>query len=171
MLEREAQMHLGYLLALLTLPLLATVFRVADFARSDGEVRIAIWDCAWDQLRAMAVFGILGPPLGLLPFALGALIIDGEFKNILVLVPLSLLSYVVGAVPALASAVTVGALAPWLAGWPALWTCFAIGGVQSLIWFLAADLADTIFLGVACGGVAGMACARVFFGSPGKAPH
>lgn len=161
-------MHPGHLLALLALPLLATVFRVVRFARSDGEVRIAIWDCVWDQLRAMAVFGILGPPIGLLPFALGALVIDGELKHFVLLVPLSLLSYLVGAVPALASAAAVGAIAPWLAGWRALWTCSAIGFAQSLVWFVVADLTDTIVTGAACGGVAGMACARVFFGSPRK---
>lgn len=161
-------MHLGYLLAL---PLLASVFRVVDFARSDGEVRIAIWDCAWDQLRAMAVFGILGPPLGLLPFALVGLVMNGEFEGIQLLVPLSFLSYVLGTVPALATAAAVGAIAPWLAGWTALWACCVIGVVQSLIWFIAADFAGLLVLGAACGGMASVACARVFFGSPGKARH
>ena len=60
----------GYPQVMLLLPVLATVVRLMAFIREDGEVRIAIWDYVVDLIKSIVVFGLLGPPLGLVPIML-----------------------------------------------------------------------------------------------------
>lgn len=157
------------LLSLTILPLLATGFRIAAFAREDGEVRVAIWDCVVDQLKALAVFGVFGPPLGLLPFLLITFIVDGKLQNVWVIFPLLLLSYPFGGIPAMATAAVIGALRPWLWGWRALAAGCATGALIPFLCVLVID--DTFKLSEAgimtgAGAFAGLVCARIWFRSP-----
>ncbi len=113
----------GYALILI-FPVLAAVYRVQACAELDGSIRISAWDCAADQFKALALFGILG------------------------------------------------ALKPWLWGWRPLALSSAMGALLSAIPTLAAGnlrgFSDAAFF-AACGAIAGLACARLFFGAPGKA--
>lgn len=165
-------MEFGYLVPLWILPLLATAFRVLSHAKKEGSLRISIWDCAKDQFLGITIYGLFGPLLGFAPFGLFLVAIDGKFQHIWLLIPLSMFSYPVGGVPALATGAIVGAIKPWLWGWRALGVSSAIGAVLTLTWVFAAGYTERlggVLLFSACGAVGGLVCARMWFGRPGKA--
>lgn len=160
-----------YPLVMLLLPVLATAVRLMAFIREDGEVRSAIWDYVVDQIKAIGVVGLLGPPLGLVPIMLYWAILDGALHQFWLIVPLILPSYVFGGIPALATAAVVGALKPWLWGWRAVAVSSATGAALSSLWVLATfntgEMGNAMVFAVA-GAFGGAVCARIWFGAPSK---
>ncbi|WP_312709463.1 hypothetical protein [Stenotrophomonas sp.] len=164
-------MPTGYVLVLI-FPALAAMFRVWASASLDGSARISAWDCAVDQFKGGALFLVLGPLVGTLAAFLAVSLKAGTVLNPLAVLFLLLFAYPMGAIPAMATGALMGALKPWLWGWRALAVSSAMGALLSSIPSLAAGSARGVSdaaLFAACGAVAGLACARLFFGAPGKA--
>ena len=163
------QMQFGHPLQLLIPPLLAMAFRIWTHAREDGSLRISIWGCAKDQLAGMAIYTLFGPPLGFAPTMLLLLAVNGQLQQVGLLIFASFFSFVLGAVPALATGAVVGALKPWLWGWRALGLSSAVGATLSLMWAvtlgLSSDVAGALLYGV-FGAVGGLLCARMWIWRP-----
>lgn len=161
----------GYALILI-FPVLAAVYRVQACAELDGSIRISAWDCAADQFKALALFGILGPLVGTVAAFLVVSLKAGTVTNPSAVLFLLFFAYPTGAIPAMATGAFMGALKPWLWGWRPLALSSAMGALLSAIPTLAAGnlrgFSDAAFF-AACGAIAGLACARLFFGAPGKA--
>ncbi|WP_343650776.1 hypothetical protein [Stenotrophomonas sp.] len=156
---------------ILIFPVLAAVFRIWASAGMDGSARISAWDCAVDQLKGGALFVAAGPLVGTLAAYLAVSLKAGTVLNPLAVLFLLFFAYPIGAIPAMATGAFLGALKPWLWGWRALAVSSTIGALLSSIPSLAAGgsrgLGDAACF-AACGAVAGLACARLFFGAPGK---
>ncbi|MBK0026282.1 hypothetical protein IAE57_08895 [Stenotrophomonas sp. S48] len=163
-------MPIGYVLILI-FPVLAALFRICACAGVDGSARISAWDCAIDQFKGGALFLAVGPLVGTLAAFLAVSLKAGTVLNPLAVLFLLLFAYPMAAIPAMATGAIVGALKPWLWGWRALALSSAIGALLSSLPSLAAGnprgLSEAALF-AACGAVAGLACARLFFGAPGK---
>jgi hypothetical protein len=165
-------MNKGHLLLMLMLPLIAIAFRIAMFTKGEGKLRASLKSCAVDQLKAVALYGLLGPPLGVLPLVLVGVYLKGEFHHVWIVVPAMVFSFPFGALPAMATGAVIGALKPWLWGWPALAAGGVFGMVLTAQWLAALSLANeakNVAIFALAGGFAGAACARVLFRTPGKA--
>ena len=165
-------MQFGHPLLLLIPPLLAIAFRVWTHAKEDGSPRISIWDGAKDVLKGVAIYTLFGPPLGFVPTMLVLLVVNGELRNMGLLILATMFSFVLGAVPAIATGAVVGALKPWLWGWRALGFSSTVGATLSLMWAVALglseDLTVALLFGV-FGAVGGLLCARMWIWRPADA--
>ena len=165
-------MDKAYLLLMLVLPVIAMACRVVAFAMLDGKLRKPLWNCALDQLKAVGLYGLLGPPLGAWLLLVTGVILDGDLRGLAVVVPAMLMSHAFGALPAMATGAVLGALRPWLSVWRALAVGGVAGAVHTCLWLAAASLADkseNVAIFAAAGAFAGMVCALMFVGLPGKA--
>lgn len=162
----------AYLLLMLVLPTIAAMIRVVVLAMVDGKWRTPLWSCAVDQLKAVGVYGLLGPPLGTLPLMVIGVYRDGDLHNLWVVIPAMLMSHLFGALPAMATGAVVGALRPWLWGWRALAVGGVAGAVHTSLWLAAASLSEEweyVAVFSAAGAFAGMTCALIFVGWSRKA--
>ncbi|WP_312316035.1 hypothetical protein [Stenotrophomonas sp.] len=161
-----------YLLLLLILPALAAAFRIVVFATIDGEVGASARKCVVDQLKAVGLYALLGPPLGVLPLVVIGVYLKGEFYDLWVVIPAMLFSFPFGALPAMATGAVIGALKPWLWGWRALVASCVVGIVQTAVWAFAISFSDEwndALTFALAGGFAGLVCARILFRRSGKA--
>lgn len=165
-------MNKGYLLLMLLLPVIAAAFRIVAFAMLDGKMRTSLWSCAVDQLKAIGLFALLGPPFGGLAFGTISAVLSGEWYGFLIVIPFILMSHAFGALPAIATAAVVAALKPWLWGWRTLAASGVAGAVQTILWLAACSLAEMWVAVAAAAGIgafAGAVCALILYGAPGKA--
>ena len=165
-------MQFGHPLLLLIPPLLAMAFRVWTYAKEDGSLRISIWDYAKDLLTAITIYALFGPPLGFVPTMLVLLVVNGELQNMGLLILTTLFSFVLGAVPAIATGAVVGTLKPWLWGWRALGLSSTVGAALSLMWAVALGLSEDLtaaLLFAVPGAVGGLLCARMWIWRPADA--
>ena len=164
-------MHEGYVLILI-LPLIAAMFRIWACANVDGGARMSAWDCVVDQFFALTLYVFVGPFVGSLAAFLMTSLMAGTLPNPLGLLIFLLFGYPIGAIPAMATGAIIGALKPWLWGWRALTVSCALGAVLSSVLTLTASrpggLCDVAQFAT-FGAVAGLACARIYFGPPSRA--
>jgi hypothetical protein len=163
-------MHKGYALILI-LPLLAATLRIWACANVDGGARMSAWDCVVDQFFALTLYVLVGPFVGSLAAFLMASLMAGTLPNPSGLLIFLLFGYPIGAIPAIVTGAIIGALKPWLWGWRAPTVSCALGAVLSSILILAGSrpgsLSDVAQFAT-IGGVAGLACACIYFSAPSK---
>lgn len=165
-------MNKGHLLLMLILPCIATVFRVAIFARKEGNLRTPLWNCVVDQLKAVGLYGLLGSPLGAVPLVVIGVILKGELLHLWIVIPAMLFSFLFGVLPAMATGAVIGALKPWLWGWAALVAGCVFGMVLTAQWVVTISLVDKpkdVVIMALAGGFAGLVCSGILFRTPGKA--
>ncbi len=165
-------MDKAYLLLMLVLPAIAMACRVVAFSMLDGKLRTPLWNCALDQLKAVGLYGLLGPPVGAWPLLVTGVFLQGDLRGLAVVVPGMLMSHAFGALPAMTTGAVVGALRPWIPGWRALAVGGVVGAVQTFLLLAAASMAEKwehVAIFAAAGAFAGVVCALTFVGLPGMA--
>jgi hypothetical protein len=161
----------AYLLLMLVLPLIAMAVRTMAFAALDGKIRTPLWNCVVDQLKAVGLYALLGPPFGVLPLVVVSAFQKEELHNLWIVIPAMLMSHAFGALPAMVTGAVVGALKPWLGRWRALAVGGAAGAVHTILWLAAASLTEkweNVAIFAAAGAFAGVVCAWIMFRAPAK---
>ena len=120
-------------------------------------------------LKGIALFGILGPIIGVLTVALPAMATTGDWsiRSLLLLVPAA---YFVGGIPAAASGLIVGVARARLCGFIGAMAAGAIGAACSIGYYLLlsihGDLDRAAVLFAAAGLASGLVCGIIFRAPP-----
>ncbi len=127
-----------------------------------------------DMLAGAAIFAFMGPAVGMLVMAV-TIAIGSQDPEMLLFGLYGLpWAYIFGGIPALLCGMTAGALKPIAPNWLAILRMGLIGAAYAFIFLMTfggqdrtlKSLGFPLFMGALPAAVAGLLCARVFYGKP-----
>ncbi|CAB3817690.1 hypothetical protein LMG26689_00292 [Achromobacter animicus] len=154
--------------------LLASTLAAAVYRRMQRRPEDSGHAMSRDMLSGAAIFAFMGPAVAIVPIAV-TMSIGAQDPELLLFGLYGLpWAYLFGGVPALFCGLTAGALKPVAPSWLAILRMGLIGAAYAFVFLLTfgsrdrslAALGFPLFMGALPAAVAGLLCARVFYGKP-----